>query len=118
MCHVSHLRDYWILRHNLRHYFRACASVLVCSTTRCPFTPESFSVVSYIVFSPFLFPASHVIMLFPFCQFLLWNKVVQATWAFVVSITNTSTGIYRQKKHLFSTFAHYLFMKDRAGPTM
>ena len=45
----------------------------------------SFPVVSYIVFFPFLFSAAHGICYFSFDSFTS-NKVVQATWAFVVSI--------------------------------
>ena len=58
--------------------------VLVGSTTRCPRSPErrKFSVVSFFSFCSLPLTA---LCYFSFDS-LLWNKVVQATWAFVVSI--------------------------------
>ena len=58
--------------------------VLVGSTTRCPRSPErgKFSVVSFF---PFCSLPLTALCYFSFDS-LLWNKVVQATWAFVVSI--------------------------------
>ena len=54
------------------------------STTRCPRSPErrKFSVVSFFSFCSLPLTA---LCYFSFDS-LLWNKVVQATWAFVVSI--------------------------------
>ena len=56
MSRLSRLRDYPGLRRFLRHYFPACALlVLVVSTTQCPCSPErrKFSIVSRIVIVPF-----------------------------------------------------------------
>ena len=106
---LSCLPDDSSLHHYLHHYVPACALVSFSTFNHAvllqPGKAWVFCRFSHSIF-PFLFSTTHGIMLFQFWQFYPGIKVVQPTWAFVVSFTSTRTGTVKNGECLVPEIMH------------